>query len=179
MRTLSKSGVPTGIRTPVIAVKGRCPRPLDDGDIVVHPERFERPTLWFVARYSIQLSYGCTGTALNCCGVPTGIRTPVIAVKGRCPRPLDDGDICGASGAIRTPDPLVRSQILYPTELRMHCATITLGGERGIRTLDTGLCPYAPLAGECLRPLGHFSVLERCELYRCPHPSSSAFFKIS
>ena len=28
-----------------------------------------------------------------CLGVPTGIRTPVIAVKGRCPRPLDDGDI--------------------------------------------------------------------------------------
>src|SRR3954469_12447640 len=26
------------------------------------------------------------------CGVPTGIRTPVTAVKGRCPRPLDDGD---------------------------------------------------------------------------------------
>ena len=26
---------------------------------MVHPERFERPTLWFVARYSIQLSYGC------------------------------------------------------------------------------------------------------------------------
>ena len=25
-------------------------------------------------------------------GVPTGIRTPVCAVKGRCPRPLDDGD---------------------------------------------------------------------------------------
>ncbi len=53
------SGVPTGIRTPVIAVKGRCPRPLDDGDLLAHPERFERPTLWFVARYSIQLSYGC------------------------------------------------------------------------------------------------------------------------
>ena len=30
------------------------------------------------------------------CGVPTGIRTPVAAVKGRCPRPLDDGDIGGA-----------------------------------------------------------------------------------
>ena len=26
---------------------------------MAHPERFERPTLWFVARYSIQLSYGC------------------------------------------------------------------------------------------------------------------------
>ena len=28
----SRGGVPTGIRTPVTAVKGRCPRPLDDGD---------------------------------------------------------------------------------------------------------------------------------------------------
>jgi hypothetical protein len=27
-----KTGVPKGIRTPVAAVKGRCPRPLDDGD---------------------------------------------------------------------------------------------------------------------------------------------------
>jgi hypothetical protein len=26
---------------------------------MVHPERFERPTLWFVAKCSIQLSYGC------------------------------------------------------------------------------------------------------------------------
>lgn len=28
-------------------------------DQLARPERFERPTLWFVARYSIQLSYGC------------------------------------------------------------------------------------------------------------------------
>ena len=28
------NGVPTGIRTPVTAVKGRCPRPLDDRDVV-------------------------------------------------------------------------------------------------------------------------------------------------
>jgi hypothetical protein len=26
-------------------------------------------------------------------GVPKGIRTPVAAVKGQCPRPLDDGDM--------------------------------------------------------------------------------------
>ena len=25
-------------------------------------------------------------------GIPEGVRTPVTAVKGRCPRPLDDGD---------------------------------------------------------------------------------------
>jgi hypothetical protein len=31
-RPRAKDGVPTGIRTPVTAVKGRCPRPLDDGD---------------------------------------------------------------------------------------------------------------------------------------------------
>src|SRR5271155_4061528 len=29
---------------------------------------------------------------LDIIGVPKGIRTPVTAVKGRCPRPLDDGD---------------------------------------------------------------------------------------
>ena len=31
-------------------------------------------------------------------GVPTGIRTPVTAVKGRCPRPLDDRDLWGNTG---------------------------------------------------------------------------------
>ena len=30
--------------------------------------------------------------SLCLCGVPRGVRTPVTAVKGRCPRPLDDGD---------------------------------------------------------------------------------------
>ena len=30
---------------------------------LAHPERFERPTLWFVAKYSIQLSYGCSKDA--------------------------------------------------------------------------------------------------------------------
>src|SRR3569833_1407096 len=38
----------------------------------------------------------------------------------------------------------------------------TPGGDGGIRTLDTGLSPYASLAGKCLRPLGHVSTLERC-----------------
>ena len=30
---LIKDGVPKGVRTPVTAVKGQCPRPLDDGDL--------------------------------------------------------------------------------------------------------------------------------------------------
>lgn len=32
-RHIKKYGVPKGVRTPVTAVKGQCPRPLDDGDI--------------------------------------------------------------------------------------------------------------------------------------------------
>ncbi len=28
--------------------------------------------------------------------------------------------VCGAPEEIRTPDPLVRSQVLYPAELRAH-----------------------------------------------------------
>ena len=76
----------------------------------------------------------------------------------------------GAPGAIRTPDPLVRSQILYPTELRaqgvftIYHYNDFIGGERGIRTLDTDLSPYASLAGKCLRPLGQLSVFTIYEI---------------
>ena len=35
-------------------------------------------------------------------GVPTGIRTPVTSVKGRCPRPLDDRDSLSANERGRT-----------------------------------------------------------------------------
>jgi hypothetical protein len=33
-------------------------QPHDIKEILVRPDRFERPTLWFEARCSIQLSYG-------------------------------------------------------------------------------------------------------------------------
>ena len=42
---------------------------------------------------------------LSLYGVPKGIRTPVAAVKGQCPRPLDDGDeagVCECPVDIRT-----------------------------------------------------------------------------
>ena len=47
-------------------------------------------------------------------GVPRGIRTPVTAVKGRCPRPLDDGDL----------------------ELLLNTNNCVLGGARRDRTAD-------------------------------------------
>ena len=53
-------------------------------------EGFEPPTAWFVARYSIQLSY---------------MRKNSLS------------SMCGAHGRIRTSDRLVRSQVLYPAEL--------------------------------------------------------------
>ena len=40
-----KYGVPTGIRTPVTAVKGRCPRPLDDRDLLRHHVEWLTPSL--------------------------------------------------------------------------------------------------------------------------------------
>jgi hypothetical protein len=41
-----------------------------------------------------------------------------------------------------------------------------IGGDEGSRTLDTGLSPYAPLAGECLRPLGHVSTRSTADNHR-------------
>jgi hypothetical protein len=34
----------------------------------------------------------------------------------------DVGEISGGPRRIRTPDPLIRSQVLYPAELSVHCA---------------------------------------------------------
>ena len=60
----------------------------------------------------------------------------------------------GAPGEIRTPDLMVRSHALYPTELRALSFMIlprdartdaeSNGGERGIRTLDGATNPILP-----------------------------------
>ena len=62
---------------------------------MARPKRFELLTPWFEAKYSIQLSYRRINL-LN-----------------------------GAPEEIRTPDPLVRSQVLYPAELRARRDIIT------------------------------------------------------
>ena len=89
---------------------------------MVRPEGFEPPTLWFVAKCSIQLSYGRTLRGLQ----PfkdTGFRLnqqPADPLKYGAVSLSDASD--GAPGRIRTSDPLVRSQMLYPAELRARKA---------------------------------------------------------
>jgi len=77
---------------------------------MVRPERVELPTFWFVAKRSIQLSYGRTKH-----GSPF---TKNLHLKNHAWLRWRLNN--GAPGEIRTPDPLVRSQILYPAELRAH-----------------------------------------------------------
>src|ERR1039458_9109741 len=58
----------------------------------------------------------------------------------------------GAPGGIRTPDPLVRSQVLYPTELRARCLVLrrrrrlaqTSSTELGILGAETDSVQRAP-----------------------------------
>ena len=58
------------------------------------------------------------GGSIHLYGVPKGIRTPVAAVKGQCPRPLDDGDlelfplVLGGARRDRTADLLHAMQAL-------------------------------------------------------------------
>ena len=57
-----------------------------------------------------------------------GRKLCILAIKkGQAikPNPLIFNTLFGAPGAIRTPDPLVRSQVLYPAELRAHAQHYT------------------------------------------------------
>ena len=61
-----KSGVPTGIRTPVASVKGRCPGPLDDGDAeIVLPLKSRGPCgIWWSQAGSNRRPPACHAGAL-------------------------------------------------------------------------------------------------------------------
>ncbi len=74
---------------------------------------FEPPTAWFVARYSIQLSYERVVFNIRVTdirAVPCGLRRDVDPL-------LNLYNNNGALRRIRTSDRLVRSQVLYPAEL--------------------------------------------------------------
>ena len=85
----------SGIKKPV------CRRGLQTGGCMAERTGLEPATSGVTGQHSNQLNYR-SALYCNCArpvrfrpspnGVPKGIRTPVTAVKGRCPRPLDDGD---------------------------------------------------------------------------------------
>ena len=107
---------------------------------MVRPERFELPTTWFVARYSIQLSYG---------RIVRRLYSTEGREKTRRNNRLIYFSLYGGKGLPPVPNSLNGHHM--PTILHKEH-----GGERGIRTLDT-LLAYTPLAGVRLRPLGHLS----------------------
>ncbi len=92
---------------------------------MVRPEGVEPPTYWFVASCSIQLSYGRT---LQGCNLFRIAEIAGWGKRGGCWRVW----FAGAPGRTRTSDPLVRSQMLYPAELRARvppCRVADRGGK--------------------------------------------------
>ena len=76
----------------------------------------------------------------------TGFEPATPWSQTKCSTKLSHFPIYGALEGIRTPDLLVRSQTLYPTELRAHDCIVRLkktGGSSGNRTSDTGI--FSPL----------------------------------
>ncbi len=62
-KTLTRFVEPVALRATefephVMSIKREGPRKVGLLFLLARPERFELPTAWFVARYSIQLSYG-------------------------------------------------------------------------------------------------------------------------
>ena len=68
------------------------------------PTGLEPATSAVTGRRANQLRYGALGKALL--RIPNGIRTRATAVKGRGPRPLDDGD----PDSLCSPEPLAASE---------------------------------------------------------------------
>ncbi len=86
--------------------------------MVVRPERFELPTAWFVARYSIQLSYGRKEGG------------DYRDINSWCQPRFSAEKKLGHWPTTRI-NPLGASQIK-----KIKGLEVSLGGERGIRTLD-------------------------------------------
>ena len=86
LKSLVGGGVPKGIRTPVAAVKGRCPRPLDDGDQdsllfshCLHKKQGKSSIIYRVNRYALirMLPFSLSPQPINVtCTYSTGMIPP-------------------------------------------------------------------------------------------------------
>ena len=85
-------------------------------------------------------------------GVPTGIRTPVAAVKGRCPRPLDDGDLK------QVPDEKSAGR---DSDRPVLCLPEVFGGARRDRTADLNTASVA-LSQLSYGPRKRRSIISTC-----------------
>src|SRR6202035_2640956 len=117
---------------------------------MARPERFELPASWFVARRSIQLSYGRKGREYyhNDCRSP--FPQPQVGGGTDTSRPAREINHIQEFRGLKTgsaPSVIARARIC--------------GGEGAIRPLE-GLLTLTPLAGARLRPLGHLSGLALC-----------------
>ncbi len=75
---------------------------------MARPERFELPTTWFVARYSIQLSYGRSSKA------------HIILMSTLCVKISDDFFL---QRSVRLLQSTIRSSSLMPTLARVLAST--------------------------------------------------------
>ena len=135
-------------------------------DLMVRPERFELPTTWFVARYSIQLSYGRVVGHCSCedgyrpyCpslsfGVSGNVSQAWCALRASC-YPIACGPARRRIIKRRPPLRQPQSQTSVTHRLRVTVSGTYChldrpafvpndGGERGIRTLDGVFDPILP-----------------------------------
>ena len=82
-----------------------------------------------------RIAYALSGKLSNRSAAPTHVYGTAVKEKGL--HHLQALDYSGAPGRIRTHDPLVRSQVLYPTELRARGREFNM---RPLRALAIACC---------------------------------------
>lgn len=161
--------------TPASLKPGRPHQP--DREFAPHRSPFAHRAGYAPCR-TMQTSRPCSCTHLLCararqspeplCAIPN---QQMARIAGTPCRPPNRADIASSpSRNSRTPRATSPTQMRARRQAAMGrkrkspaspktCGALSppIGGDGGIRTLDPGFGPDAPLAGECLRPLGHVS----------------------